>query len=341
MFFSSIIAYIEQCKNNDSIIISIIQSEFWQSIEKNSKGKIILPLILLFDDIEINNPLGSHKCINKLGAVYCTIPCLPDEYASRLENIFLIQLHKYIDHKLLGNKIIFSHIIDMIIDLETNGVNITLNGEILTVFFSLCFIAGDNLGLNTILGFSKSFNSLHCCRICNVSKNELKSQVKENVDMIRTVNNYEINSDGIQENCIFNTIPSFHVTNNFSVDPMHDIFEGICRYDIGKILNTLINKKNFFTLNVFYERIRFFNKHSFGENIPFINSDSIEKELIIISTSEMKYFVLNLNLLIGDLVPLNNEIWKLYLLLRQIVCIVILHAFNVQTIDLIESLIFF
>lgn len=336
--FSSITEYIEHCKKNDSIIISIIQSNFWQSIEKNSEGKIILPLVLFFDDIEINNPLGSHKCINKLGAIYCSIPCLPDEYASRLENIFLVQLHNYIDHKFLGNKI-FNHVIDMIIDLETNGINITINREIQTVFFVLCFIAGDNLGLNTILGFSKSFNSLHCCRICNVSKTVLKKQVKENVDMIRTVNNYEVNVVGIQENCIFNIIPHFHVTENFSVDPMHDIFEGICRYDIGNIFNTLINKKKFFTLHVFHERIRFFNKHYFGENIPLITLDSIEKELIIISASEMKYLILNLNLFIGDLVPLNNEIWELYLLLRQIVCIVILHALNVQTIDLVETFI--
>lgn len=342
--FSTITTYIEQCKKGNTIITSIIQSTFWQSIEKFAGDKVILPLVIFFDDIEINNPLGSHKSINKLGAVYCSIPCLPDEYSSRLENIFLLQLHNYVDHKHLGNKIIFNHLIDMIIDLEKNGIQIIVNGEQKTVFFTLTCIAGDNLGLNTILGFSKSFNSSHCCRICLVSKKDIQKQVREDINIIRTIQNYtthcEENMFGIQENCVFNAIPSFHVTENLSVDPMHDLLEGICRYDIGKILNNLINKNRLFTLQVFHERIRFFNKTSFGENvIPPITLDSIQKELIILSASEMKNLVVNLSLFIGDLVPINNQVWELYLLLRQIVCIVFLHSLHMETIDLLEELI--
>lgn len=85
---------------------------------------------------------------------------------------------------------------------------------------------------------------------------------------------------GIQENCVFNTIPSFHVAVNISVDPMHDLLEGICRYDIGKILNNLINKSKVFTLQDFHERIKFFNETSFGENIiPLITPHSLQKKL--------------------------------------------------------------
>lgn len=124
----------------------------------------------------------------------------------------------------------------------------------------MCVITGNNLALNSILELSKSFNSLHCCRICLISKNELQKQVQKNISMIRSITNYEVNVFGIQENCIFNTIPNFHVTKNFSVDPMYDILEGICRYDIGKILNNLINENKFLTLEIFHERIRFFKK---------------------------------------------------------------------------------
>lgn len=99
----------------------------------------------------------------------------------------------------MGNKIILSHIIDVIIDLEKNGINITINEKTQTVFCTLCFIAGDNLSLNTILRFSKSFNSSHCCRICNVSKKGLRKQIKETVNIIRIVNNYEINAARIKK----------------------------------------------------------------------------------------------------------------------------------------------
>lgn len=36
---------------------------------------------------------------------------------------------------------------------------------------------------------------------------------------------------GIKERCVFNAIPSFDVTQNFVVDIMHDLFEGVCSYD--------------------------------------------------------------------------------------------------------------
>lgn len=54
----------------------------------------------------------------------------------------------------------------------------------------------------------------------------------------------------------------------------------------------------------------------------------------------MKYLVLNICLIIGDIIPVNNVIWELYLILRQIVCIVFLHAVNRQIIDLLEVLVF-
>lgn len=59
---SSILEHIEECKSSKPII-SNIQSELWQSIESQFAGKTVLPLILYFDDVEINNPLGSHTLI--------------------------------------------------------------------------------------------------------------------------------------------------------------------------------------------------------------------------------------------------------------------------------------
>lgn len=341
--FSKIIANIENCKNNDNVITSVIQTKFWQSIEKCAVGKTILPLVIYFDDFEINNPLGLHKGISKLGAVYCTIPCLPDQYSSKLESIFLVQLHQYVDHKYLGNKVIFSRVIDMVKDLEKNGIQVNIDGEIKTIYFVLYCIAGDNLGLNTILGFTQSFNSSYCCRMCYISKEEMQKQVREKVDVIRTVENYTVhsreNTFGIKENCVFHNIPTFHIARNFSVDPMHDLLEGICRYDIGTILNNFINKNKYFTLYVLHDRIRFFNKTAFGENIPLITSDSIQKECVIISSAEMKYLILHLGLLLGDLIPLENEMWQLYILLRQIVCIAFLPAVNKENIDFLEILV--
>jgi len=45
-------------------------------------------LILYYDELEINNPLGTHRGLHKLGVVHCTIDGIDEQFASMLENIF-------------------------------------------------------------------------------------------------------------------------------------------------------------------------------------------------------------------------------------------------------------
>lgn len=73
---SSILEHIKECKSNKAIM-SNIQGELWQSIESQFVEKTVFPLILYFDDVEINNPLGSRANIQKLGAVYFIISMYP------------------------------------------------------------------------------------------------------------------------------------------------------------------------------------------------------------------------------------------------------------------------
>ncbi|KAJ8684617.1 hypothetical protein QAD02_020410 [Eretmocerus hayati] len=82
---------------------SFFNATYWKSITAKYSSKIVFPLVLYFDDFEINNPLDSRKVKSKIGAVYCSILGIPSRIASQLENILLMQLHKYIDHRQLGN----------------------------------------------------------------------------------------------------------------------------------------------------------------------------------------------------------------------------------------------
>lgn len=52
-------------------------------------------------------------------------------------------------------------------------------------------IAGDNLGLNSILGFFESVNSNNYCRICCTSKEEAKTQTVEMRDVVRMIDDYD------------------------------------------------------------------------------------------------------------------------------------------------------
>ncbi|XP_076664404.1 uncharacterized protein LOC143366869 [Andrena cerasifolii] len=339
--FFVISTYIEKCRNS-GLIETVIQGDFWKSISFN-QNRITFPLVIYFDDLEINNPLGSHKSINKIGAVYCTIPILPKEYCSKLENIFLFQLHNYKDHKTFGNSKMFTCIIKEIIDLQNTGIVINIDGNEKKIFFILTNIIGDNLGLNTIWGYTRSFNASYPCRICTMPNVELKKQINEQVNILRTKENYSQHmvekTFGVQEECVFNIIPNFHVVQNFSCDPMHDVLQGICRYDMGKILNMLINEENLFDIDVLNQRMSCFSYVSTDTNIPPpLSLECIKTENIILTASEMLCLVKHFNLFIGDLVSNNNKVWKLYLILRKIVCIIMLDSINEDIIDTFQNL---
>lgn len=177
--YSSILSHIEECKN--STFFTFFNSEYWKTIENKKENRIVLPLVLYFDDVEINNPLESRKGIHKIGVVYSSILGLPYEFSSMIKNIFLVQIHNYQDHKFLGNKRIFQHVINQIIELQDNGIIISINNQQHKVFFVLAFIVGDNLGLNTILEYTRSFRSNYCCRICYEDISNFKKRTIENV----------------------------------------------------------------------------------------------------------------------------------------------------------------
>lgn len=76
--------------------------------------------------------------------------------------------------------------------LESEGLEIELsNGSKHHVFFIPLLILGDNLGLNSLLGYSKSFNS-HFCRFCKIDKKKSSERLPTaNPDMRRNYINYE------------------------------------------------------------------------------------------------------------------------------------------------------
>src|SRR5580765_7257447 len=110
---------------------------------------------------------------------------------------------------------------------------------------------------------------------------------------LKNLNNDQ--SLGVVENCIFYELNHFHVTKNLSVDPMHDVLEGICRYDLGKLLHYFIYVKKYFSLEYINKKIQSFD---FGDNDSCNNAteiieSQIKKKFIIMSSAEMLNFVRN------------------------------------------------
>lgn len=119
------------------------------------------------------------------------------------------------------------------------------------VYFTVVALLGDNLGVNSLLGFSESVVSEYFCRICRALKCVTSCAMSEDQSLLRTSENYAQDliefPRGVKEGTIFNEIPYFHCTINYTCDIMHDLFEDVCRYDVARIIKHVVSE-NYVTL---------------------------------------------------------------------------------------------
>lgn len=78
---------------------------------------------------------------------------------SNLKSIFVAALFNSQDIKQIGNEKCFYQLVEEINELQNIRVDLTLSGKKLKVKFILGLVVGDNLGINSVLGFSRSFSS--------------------------------------------------------------------------------------------------------------------------------------------------------------------------------------
>jgi hypothetical protein len=323
--FQETIDYISLLESaQDPKVSNIIQTVYWKNKSSNA-DKIILPLFLYQDDFEPGNPLGSHATIYKMSGVYVSLPCLPPKYASKLCNIFLLQISHSDDAKDFDKSCIYGRIIDELNYLATKGIQISIRGQPVILYFKLAMIIGDNLGLNTILGFTESFSATKFCRICQITKTKSKSLYVEDSRLLRNTLNYESDvskndqtSTGIKEDSIWNKVIDFHVTENYCVDGMHDQLHGTANFGMSRVLYNLIYVEKLFDLQTLNFKIQYY-KYPWGSNKPpLITADNLKKFNLKMSASEMLTFVMHAGLIFGNLIPEGNKHWELFKLIRQI-----------------------
>ncbi|XP_065226772.1 uncharacterized protein LOC135850010 [Planococcus citri] len=343
-------SYYDSLMKNSEIITNFVQGSFWQKKHLDFGDKKVLPVFLYYDDYENNNALGSHAGIQKCGAIYISIPCLPPELNSKLSAIFLFVLFNTLDRKVFKNKVIFKKAIEELQFLENEGITIDYpsdlrNGSFIRtkLYFKLCLILGDNLGIHGLFGFCESFNSNFPCRFCMIGLNEFQFNFEEKEDLLRNESNYkqqvllkDTKQTGIIEECIFHET-DFHITKNICVDSMHDLFEGICQYDMAKMLDYFINTKKILTLFDLNERMKGF--HYGWDNKPPEIMETHLKSKLKMSSSEMSSFMKNCGLLIGNLIPVGDPHWEIYVLLKKIIDIVLCPAYYRDLIDYFKVII--
>ena len=298
-----------------------------------SKENDALQIQLFYDDFETANPLGSKKGIHKLGAIYFTLRNFPPIFNSALININLCALFHAQDIKRYGFNLILEPLVNDIKVLETEGLNISMSERV--IHGTIVQVTGDNLGLHGLFGFVESFSARYCCRFCLLEKTCFQTVFcEDNPEVVlRTIEMHTqhcqtLQTDstlphtyGVKRTCLLNTLQYFNTSNNFFVDIMHDILEGVAQFEVKLVLQYI--QGNFLKAEQLAGRIHAFD---YGYNQqrnrpPRVKMLDGSNDLGL-NAIQSWCILRNMPLLFGDLFQTGDGYWRLLLLLLQIVNIV-------------------
>ncbi|KAL1458020.1 hypothetical protein WDU94_008196 [Cyamophila willieti] len=350
-FFDSCLEYVRSLENNpDEPIMNIMQGSTWKKMKREmatSEDVLHLPMIVYYDDFEVNNPLGAHAGIHKIGGLYISLPFLPRKYVSLIDHILILALFHTSDREKFGNKMVFNHPINELNFLRDKGVPVTTASFKGQVKLHVVALTGDNLGLNGMLGFVESFSAHFYCRICKSSKSEIQKVFREDSSKLRTMESYNADlalnncsQTGIKSECIWFELEGFHLFDNVAVDLLHDFFHGCCCYTMDFMLKYLVQDSKIISLSSLETKIvNFFYGPDSGSK-P-INAITIEGGKIKCKTSasEMRNLVTYFGVMIGSEVPIGDSNWELFLLLRQILDKLVSPRVFLHTVLILEHLI--
>ncbi|XP_055297019.1 uncharacterized protein LOC129565809 [Sitodiplosis mosellana] len=180
---------------------------------------------------------------------------LPEKLLSKLNNIYFVALvntaHMNDDFTQLDD--VLNVILRDIRILETKGLKVDgkdLKGTLAQFVF-------DNLGGNELFGFVASFNANYFCRICFCTKEEHRELVREDLQLLRTIEHYDkcvefiensetedfTTSMGVKKSCPLNKLKYYHIITNKSVDLMHDCNEGAIPFALHRLFSYFLDKK--------------------------------------------------------------------------------------------------
>ena len=210
-------------------------------------------------------------------------------------------------------------------------------------------ILGDNLGLNSVLGFIESFNANFYCRLCKTHKDDAQCEIVENnlrVDSYdQDVVEPNVSESGIKEKCIWNKVEHFGADTNYCVDWLHDGPEGWFKHLMGLILHYFtkdhLPKKERLSLKTLNSRINNFQYRVNGlsNKPPYITLYEVARKELKMSGNEMQTFMIIFPMLVGDLIPKNNDVWRLYLHMRKIMDIVLMQSLHKKYQNLLNTLV--
>lgn len=144
-------------------------SEF---IRKNDMVNTIR-IIIYSDDFGCTNPIGPSKNKHKIFATYLDVENFVLWQSSDLRA--LIFAYRSTVTAAGGVDVILEPLVNDMKKLISCGIQTTRkDGSDIILQVRLCFVIGDNLGRNELLGFTQNFGLYFICSYCSVNYQEMK-----------------------------------------------------------------------------------------------------------------------------------------------------------------------
>lgn len=289
-----------------------------------------IQIIAYYDEVETCNPLGSSSGKFKLGCIFFTLGNLKPLHRSNLKAIFLVAVAKSSTIKTNGIDSILEPFVKDLKTLSDTGVTLCYKGKEEVWKGSLLAFLADNLAAHEVGGFKESFSfSRRFCRSCMTDKEQSQEHFQEDQFLIRTAESHADQCsrlDGPQRSTVsvefginrvplLSSLPYFSVIDGIPHDIMHDLYEGVIPYEL-KLLLTHCTSKSYFEVHTLDQRLRAFNfgYTEIGDKPAPIEDISRLRQ----SASQMWLLARILPLLVGDLIPRNDNNWLCFLKLLKI-----------------------
>ncbi|XP_062542133.1 uncharacterized protein LOC134210123 [Armigeres subalbatus] len=141
--FNDTINHIRLLEDRENIT-NIVNGTLWRHVKQSFKDRCVIPYFLYSDEVEMNDAIGAHSGTHKVTGLYYNFPTIPPHFLARLENLFVAGFVKASDMAKLGPSVALKELIDVLIDLEQNGIELNIDGKTIRAYFVLMAILGDN-----------------------------------------------------------------------------------------------------------------------------------------------------------------------------------------------------
>lgn len=233
---------------------SFCSGETYKNSDYFTKFPDAVRLSLYQDDVELGNALSSRAGINKVSCIDFKIQNFPDKYNSSPRSIFPVIFCTSLDAKQHGYNKILQPLISDLKKLE-QGVTVYYGSEKYVIRAVLTVFCGDTLAAHEVFNLLGPGANMFC-RICTISRPLYKEDTQREFPL-RTRQWYESQMKLLEEGqislsecglkvggCILNELENFHITENFALDVMHDVAEGIVPLTVQLVLSTYTMDKN-------------------------------------------------------------------------------------------------